>query len=812
MKKYYWIILFGIIISLGLATQLTAATVQDIAGFYSVTSQIKFNVKGLGKDVSTDSGLLSLYTNRTFVLGDAEGRFSLDPKGKKILPVIEGDDLDDLESVLAKGVAGLIKEKEGITVALGDITCEIQAVKISPIKIDKKTNLPTGKVKVKIKGIASADVPGEGLKQGKFSFQGKFTIQQKEEGGGASAVITPQGGEVSTIGIDGAQFTLTVPPGALGYSVEISLTPEIALDDLPISEGVLGAVQIGPAGLLFMNSVMLEITLTNSDGTGLTGFVLQNNGESFHLYPTESSESVAPAKFIPLREGKKGAAFELARTGTYGILSDICHMIPSLTAAAEAVADPLDRLNHLIELFYKIIDPCGAEEPFDLRDEAAALLYDAYFGKNGVLDLVKKVESDPVNCSDPFPKAVSTAANKIAEFIKVYDLFGFTHGKYPITPPIHCVYKGGTVCSDLDHLANAGVQSLFNAIESAIDNANKNCLLGDPSKECIVCKYLTAAQFMTMNFGGTMVGDPAQVLEQLYQLKTCGIDTLEIDPTEATVKVGESMPFQAIARDINGIELSDRDIGWILFSGASHISLSDDGLVTGQSKGQAVIQAADRNCQLLPLIANADICIRKPVAKVAMPSSFRVCRFPNSVPITPLPYDDEGDLIGLTDCPVQFTWSSDNPSIAEVDSTGVVTGKKSGATTIRAMSEDGVSGETRVGVIDIRGIWSGSQTVDETDCFEGKYTQDITFGVWQTGMTITIDFGKGRKFSTTRSCDGFSWSYAGYITEDGGIESGSGHADILDYGKRMKGSISWTWVEVGEDFACSGTTTFTANR
>lgn len=632
-----------------------------------------------------------------------------------------------------------------------------------------------------------------------------------DEGNRANVVITSQGGKISTTGEDGTQFTLTVPAEALVYTVEISLTPVIAIDGLPVNKGMLAAVQIGPKALLLMKSAILEITLANSAGTDLTGFSLRNSGEGFHLCPTESSESVAPARVIPLREGKSGAAFGLARTGTYGIFSDICDMIPSLTAAAEAVVDPLDRLNHLIELFYKLIVPCGVEEPFDLKDEVAALLYDAYFGKNGVLDLVKKVESDPVNCSDPFPKAVLAAANKIFQFNKVYDSFGFTHGEYPINPPVNCVYKGVEVCSDLGDLATAGVISLFNALRSAIDNANTKCLKGDSSQECILCKYLAAAEFMTACFGDSL-GDPNQLLVQLYQLKTCGIDTLEVDPAKATVKVGESKPFKAIARDINGIELPDRDIGWIVFSGASHISLTDDGLVTGQSKGQAVIQAADRNCQLLPLKATADICIRKPVDTVVMPSRFRVCSFPNSVPITPLPYDEDGDLIGLTDCPVQFTWSSDNPSIAQVDSTGVVTGKNSGTTTIRAMSEDGVSGETRVDVIDIRGTWSGKETVDETDCFEDKYTRNINFKVTQTGKKITLNFGSGRKFSTTRSCDGFSWSYSGYITSDGGIESGSGHADIYDYGTRMKGRIDWTWVEIGEDFACSGTTTFTANR
>jgi len=204
MRKLRYILLYLMVISLGLPAQLTAATLQDVAGTYNVTCQIKLNVKGLVKDVSTDPDLFTLDdTEGTFILGDAEGTFSLDPKGKKILLEIDGDSIDHLESIFVEGIAELLEEKEGISP--GDITCEIQQVKISPIKIDKKTNLPTGRFKVNIKGIASAFIPGKGIKQGKVSFKGKFTIGEPV----GDDVITPVAGEwTGSAGVFDLSFTV----------------------------------------------------------------------------------------------------------------------------------------------------------------------------------------------------------------------------------------------------------------------------------------------------------------------------------------------------------------------------------------------------------------------------------------------------------------------------------------------------------------------------------------------------------------------------------------------------------------------------
>ena len=154
--------------------------IDDVIGNYPIFSQTKFKAKGLGKIADTDDGdELILNGNGTFSLGSADpvtGIFSLDSKGKKILLEIDAPSLAALADDFAQVIADLIFDKEGISIDPNDITVEIQDVKISPIKIDKKTGKAKGKFKATIKGIASAEIDSE-QEQGKFSLKGKFTIQ-----------------------------------------------------------------------------------------------------------------------------------------------------------------------------------------------------------------------------------------------------------------------------------------------------------------------------------------------------------------------------------------------------------------------------------------------------------------------------------------------------------------------------------------------------------------------------------------------------------------------------------------------------------
>jgi len=178
MKKLYCILIAVIVLSLGLAAQSTAATCPDVAGTYEVTYKRTFKAKGLGKDNWQGSDLLILEADGTFMFGDATGTYSCDKKGKKIRLNLDESGLDELENYFAEIISDLAFKK-GTDLEPWEITCIIQKVKISKIKINKKTAKPKGKVKIEVKGRASAEVDGK-QEKGKFSYKGKGKIQGLE--------------------------------------------------------------------------------------------------------------------------------------------------------------------------------------------------------------------------------------------------------------------------------------------------------------------------------------------------------------------------------------------------------------------------------------------------------------------------------------------------------------------------------------------------------------------------------------------------------------------------------------------------------
>jgi hypothetical protein len=170
------------VISLGLATQLNAAEIPDVIGTYDLFTQVKFKAKGLGKMAEEGEGDELTLGDGSFVLGPVTGDFELDAKGKKILFVsFDEDGLTELKEEFAKTISLLVDAKYDISIDWSLIDIELQPIKVSKIKIDKKTNEPTKKFKVAVKGIAGANVPFEGYQTAKFSFKGKFTILGKQE-------------------------------------------------------------------------------------------------------------------------------------------------------------------------------------------------------------------------------------------------------------------------------------------------------------------------------------------------------------------------------------------------------------------------------------------------------------------------------------------------------------------------------------------------------------------------------------------------------------------------------------------------------
>lgn len=73
------------------------------------------------------------------------------------------------------------------------------------------------------------------------------------------AVMTPAGGELTVQDAAGNRFTLHVPAGALLIDTQITMTPVASIDDLPLTNGMVGAVQFEPDGLFLYEDAILTI-------------------------------------------------------------------------------------------------------------------------------------------------------------------------------------------------------------------------------------------------------------------------------------------------------------------------------------------------------------------------------------------------------------------------------------------------------------------------------------------------------------------------------------------------------------------------
>ena len=167
------------------------------------------------------------------------------------------------------------------------------------------------------------------------------------------------------------------------------------------------------------------------------------------------------------------------------------------------------------------------------------------------------------------------------------------------------------------------------------------------------------------------------------------VATVEVTPAQATSPVGGKLEFKAVAKDASGQPLPDAVKYWFAapFDAASadqkgEVSFVEPGEITigaviGKKIGYAHVSVAK------PHIAN--ITVSPVAAPLAVGSSHRLVATPRN---------PSGDP--RTD--ITFTWSSEDPAIATVDTAGVLHALKPGKTLIRA-SGDGVTGQTTVSVV-----------------------------------------------------------------------------------------------------------------
>ena len=99
----------------------------------------------------------------------------------------------------------------------------------------------------------------------------------------ASAIIGPEGGELTATAADGTRFVLRVPADALLLSTPISMTPVARIDGFRLGT-MAGAVELGPDGVTFSGAATLTIepaTPVLLDGQRTFGY--RAGGRDLHL-------------------------------------------------------------------------------------------------------------------------------------------------------------------------------------------------------------------------------------------------------------------------------------------------------------------------------------------------------------------------------------------------------------------------------------------------------------------------------------------------------------------------------------------------
>lgn len=149
---------------------------------------------------------------------------------------------------------------------------------------------------------------------------------------------------------------------------------------------------------------------------------------------------------------------------------------------------------------------------------------------------------------------------------------------------------------------------------------------------------------------------------------------IRLETEQARVRKGGRLTLSAVAQPEGK---TDGRLVWSSSDG-SVASVDEEGVVSGKSKGEAVITvtAVDGG-----YTAECRVRVYQPVTELRMDNRSMTVNTGEDIQLTAtiLPYDADNKSI---------VWSSDNPDVADVNGKGVVTGVKAGQTVIRATSED----------------------------------------------------------------------------------------------------------------------------
>ena len=393
-----------------------------------------------------------------------------------------------------------------------------------------------------------------------------------DETNSVGTVITANGGMLETTAL-GTHFKLTLPPNALIDGQEITLTPVMEIAGLPLASGMLAAVKVGPEGLRLLKPAILTIELPDPPPDDLVGFLCQENGEGFHLYPMQRSENTL--------------SFSLMHFSLVGAASGPCGDIVGLDDPNWLTLE--QRAKNQIAVLEAYVSRCN-QGYLDYAHEILLDIHlDWFYGTGGgVYELLLEAQSDPDNF-------LKRAINQLhAWYLSlIYDPFVsvFDPLNEDFTAPFTCEDPNDGLCENLDDVADAAGVLIEPAFENAVIEANNSCIASGPSQDDRNALGWLGLLSM-MDIEGWRFYENIDI-DELFDLKTCGIRSVEIDPPEKTLKEGDSALLKAIAKDENGNKLPSQDFyDWYWRSYNESIAEVDqNGTVRGVDEGTTLVCA-----------------------------------------------------------------------------------------------------------------------------------------------------------------------------------------------------------------------------
>lgn len=175
----------------------------------------------------------------------------------------------------------------------------------------------------------------------------------------------------------------------------------------------------------------------------------------------------------------------------------------------------------------------------------------------------------------------------------------------------------------------------------------------------------------------------------------CGDDpvpvptTIAVSPSSAMLEsLGETVQLTATVKDQDGQTMPDVTVTWTS-GNESAATVNSAGLVTATGNGAATMEASVEDVE-----GTAQVTVeQRPAEVLVSPEAETLLSFGEELQLSAEALDANGHMIEGAD----FTWSSDDESVATVDGAGVVTAVGNGAATVEASAAE-VAGASEITV------------------------------------------------------------------------------------------------------------------